>query len=131
MLQPLWLPNILTMCPIHSILIPSGLCNSSQALLCDQLRQNSCKLVQRKSHDVEVVSLYMLDKDAGCTLNAISSSFTKRLPCKQRCRGSLEGGRRNKGTALITSQQSCDKCAREALVKLSGYPDTQHVQTSA
>ena len=85
-------PDILTMRPSHIIRLPTDMSHSSQALLADEVRQNRSKLVQRKPHDVEVVSLYMLNKDTGGTLNAISSGFTKRLPCKQQCRSSLGGG---------------------------------------
>lgn len=55
----------------------------SQAFLPDQVSYIYSKAVQREAHDIEVVSLYALDKDAGCSLDAISSSFPIALTCVQ------------------------------------------------
>jgi len=53
----------------------------SQAFLPDQISNECSKAVQGETHDIEVVSLYALDKDAGCSLDAIGSSFPITFPC--------------------------------------------------
>ncbi len=53
----------------------------SQAFLPDQISDECSKAVQGETHDIEIVSLYALDKDAGCSLDAIGSSFPITFPC--------------------------------------------------
>lgn len=55
----------------------------SQAFLPDQISYIYSKAVEREAHDSEVVSLNALHKDAGCSLDAIGSSFAITLTCVQ------------------------------------------------